>query len=62
MSTAACWVEAPTEEMHRAKMINHMVEHGVFEEAERMMDRLDDGAPSPVLSAAEVRERLAPYL
>jgi hypothetical protein len=56
-------MEARTEETQLDNMINHMTEHGVFGEAENLMDRLDNGTESSaVLSPTEVRTRLAPYL
>jgi hypothetical protein len=60
VQAASLWMEAPIE---NDTMISHMKEHGVFAEAEQLMDRLDDGTDdSETLTAAEVRTRLAPYL
>lgn len=62
MAAETCWAEAPTDQAQQTAMIEHMAKHGVFEAAERVIDRLDAGESMPSLSAVEVRTRLAPYL
>lgn len=60
VQAASVWMEAPVD---NDTMISHMNAHGVFADAEALMDRLDDGTEdSETLSADEVRLRLAPYL
>lgn len=56
------WTEAPAETTAVDKMIKHLADHGVLDEAERVFDRLDnDTETSPILTPSEVRERLAKY-
>ena len=58
-AAATVWMEAPID---NDTMISHMEKHGVFDEAERVMNQLDEGTAGETLSAAEVQLRLARYL
>lgn len=58
----ATWTEAPLEETQVDQLIKHLHAHGVFDEAERLLDRLANGTEnSEVIAPAEVHARLARY-
>ena len=60
MPAATAWTEA---QIDHKQMVDHMQRHGVFAEAERLLDRIDNGSDdSEITPAAEVRDWLSGYI
>ncbi len=56
------WMESRTDESTMDHVIEHMHNHGAFDEATSLIDRLEAGTEkSSVLSPAQVHERLKRY-